>query len=242
MIDLKYDTEFFGSSILTNLRYITGWDNAFQPAHDTGELLFYSGNPKLIVQINSRNNQIIIHVGKHNDAEKVKQIVADNEHKIYNLCQNTTYVTNVFCLDLEKMVVMNRNVFTERLPVRGLNTFFVFSAVKDENVYCLFNATPSFKDTEFMAWYLSYIYSLICCTYPKENVTDEGKVFLQMLSSMVVYKGDENNILYTSNKSILNCGLGSTGWSSFLAPGKTDRLNFLSTKLKARLSTERKRS
>lgn len=226
-IIIRNDTFFkFGYGF----KYITGWDRLFRRESFSGNLKFYDGNPTCIVdvEINADRNRlkeedIIITVGEHN-LSNIELMIKDKTNLIYEMCKSS--ITMAFTLDLVEMKVITSGDFKELFPKRGLHTFFVFENVPNK-IFCFMNPARDIKDSEFLCWFISYIYSGYICLTPNNKIEDYALKFLQAISGYASSGGKKTVI--TNNVSILKaCAINDMGELLLPIPGnRTGRLEHL---------------
>lgn len=208
-----------------SLKYITGWDNNFKRDKYTGLLSFYNSSPKYIVDIEILSNEgklkeedIIVTIGDSHNPLDTEEKISDNKDVIYEACKNS--ISNEFLFDLETLKVVEPKDFTGNFPTYGLNTLFMFENVPGK-IFCLVNPAKNVSDSDFFAWFVSYIYSCYICLTPNSKIEDYPKKFLQAISSLACSQGKSINI---SNKAtVLNCELNDVGELLLPIPGNNTK-------------------
>lgn len=214
------------------IKYISAWDNLFKRDRYSGVLNFYDGNPKYIVNVeifsedreNLQEDQILIITGEHHNDKDILEYIENRKEKIISLCKKTGQTS--FALDLERMKILENSDFYLFLPINGLNTFFIFENIPFQ-FFCIVNPTRNIKNSDFLSWLVSYIYSTVTCLTPRNKIEDFAKQFMQGISSLCVTKGNKKAINISTNLSILNCDLNDVGEDLLPVPGKTDRFEQL---------------
>lgn len=213
-----------------SLKYITGWDNLFKNDRYSGQLRFYSADPKYVVPVEvlaDRNRlkeediTVIVNPLHNTKIKEIEQIVNDNIDPIYEMCKASPAME--FLLDLKNMLILTDQDFTTFFPRFGLNTIFKFQNVSDRYYYCLVNPSKNTPDADFYAWLISYIYSAAVCLVPRTEPKPFAKLFLQAITLMSS-SGNSNKKIHIAHKdTILNCGLSDCGELLLDVPGNTKR-------------------
>lgn len=215
------------------IKYLVGYDQMFNRDRFNGCLNFYDGNPQYIVNVEVveedktklREEDIMIITGEYHNASDIAKKIDENKDTIFEFCK--TINKTKFCLDLEKMKVVEIEDFNSFLPTRGLNTLFMFENVHNQ-YYCLVNPARSIKNIDFYSWLVSYIYSTVVCLTPNSKIDEYSKQFLQAISILFATKGNKKAVHIAESKSVLNCSLGDINEKLLPIPGnKTERFEAL---------------
>ncbi len=221
------------SKVCFQIRYLTIWDQVFDPFYGSGSLLFYSGNPEYIVNVDLygtgdkvKLEEIEITLSAHNP-KNMEDYIGRREQDIYQKCQESSKMS--FALDLESMKIIERDDFIHNLPIRGPHTFFIFSFLENGIMYCLYNAIADINSDDVYAWLLGYIYSCASCLTPVKLNSSLmfGKQFMQAISALHAFKGDKSKIHISTHPSIFTPTMGDIGTVHIDTIGKVDRLKEL---------------
>ena len=217
-----------------SIRYMTSMHSEFKPINYSGKLLFYTGNPLYIVDVNVPNiknleeDDILITKGDQHNHSNIDDTIMKNTDTIYELCKPLKGIE--FVLDLKEMKVVQRKNFTSHMPIYGLNTFFVFENIFNHEFYSLMNPAKNINDGDVYCWFLAYIYSTMICLTPRKEITNYSKKFLQALSGISVTQGKKNLVRISKHKSLLDSPLNDVGEFLFSVPGDTTRFEELTLK------------
>lgn len=215
------------------IKYLTGYEQLFDRNRFSGCMNFYDGNPQYIVNVELveydktklREEDIMIITGEYHNASDIVKKIDEKKDIIFEFCKTINEIK--FCLDLEKMKIIEVEDFNVFLPIHGLNTLFMFENIHNQ-YYCIVNPTKNIKDRDFYSWLVSYVYSTVVCLTPNSKVDDYSKQFLQAISLLCATKGNQKAVHITQSKSVLNCNLGDIDEKLLPIPGnKTDKFEAL---------------
>lgn len=233
MFDIKRDDLF---SPMHGIRYITSMDDKFEANRFPGVLRFYSGNPLYIVSValwaerkNLKEDDIEIQLGTLHTTSLIEEEINKKKDLIYEMCKS--YYRPYFILDVEKMKVVEDEDFSEVLPVRGINTLFRFSNIRNEAYFMLVNSSKSVNNLDYFAWLKAYVYSGMVCLSPMFRCDNIAHQFMQAISHLCATGGNKTNMYVSNHNIILNSPMNDRGEFDIEIPGhKIDRFKQLATK------------
>jgi hypothetical protein len=226
-----------------SIRYLTSLHSEFRPINYSGTLLFYRGNPLYIVDVDVSDfnkleeEDITITKGDQHNHSGIDDFITKNTSTIYELCKPLKGKS--FALDLKEMKVVERKDFTGSMPVYGLNTFFVFENITNNEFYSLMNPAKNINDAEVYCCFLAYIYSTTICLTPRKEPADYAKKFLQALSGVSILKGNKKLVRISTHRSLLDSPLNDVGEYLFKVPGDTTRFEELTLKSLEQMKKEK---
>lgn len=218
--------QYFGRQSL--IKYLVIWDKIFEDR--ITRLKFYPGNPKYVVCVttysdknNIREEDIVISIGNLHNKDDIKSVIEFKTKAILEICRNMPETE--FIMDLDKMIVLTQNDFTNNYPCRGLNTFFTC----DNNGYvnCLVNPSGILDmGMKQLTWFITYVNSTRFCLIPSGDVQTFAKQFLLGME----YVENPKILKLPEDSTIINYPLGNSGNVIWKIPGSTGRLNDLLAK------------
>lgn len=230
-----------------SIKYITSWDNNFDPNHYTGFLSFYRGDPLYLLDIfidcsdktKLKEEDIVVTLGEYHNASNIEDMIHKNTNLIYEVCKSSP--RNKFVLDLAKMKMLEPDDFNDMLPTHGLHTFFVFENLHNR-IFCLVNPTKDVNSKQIFSWLVSYIYSSVVCLAPRNKIENYAKQFMQAISTLSASKGKIKSVYVATNDSVLNSGMSNMGEYVIPVPGdKTERFEKLVTQAMEQMTKKTKK-
>ena len=184
------------------IKSVTQYDNCFDTHR--GTMQFLPINPRLIVEVyitaesfQSTITSVLqdLHMyisndfGDHLAITKILDIKEKKEAFLTICTIQHRKNKDTFLLDVDSLVVITPEMFTERLPINDVSALFIFSDDASQQIYNVINPLENLRDSQLFSWFLSVIYGRESVIGTLERPTLYSKVFLQALTAMIYSEG-----------------------------------------------------